>query len=145
MMFSDANKTEGGVFQILKHIPHSYTILPEVEQGWRWGNSVISLLVPQRGFLLGIPLAVIVFTQWWAAMNTAKSKVQGAKGKETRSTERLQGPLTDASPFALGSLLSRRMLTAGVLAGLLPLIHAHSFRSEEHTSELQSRVDLVCR
>ena len=127
MLFSDVNKTEGGVFQILKHIPHSYTILPEVEQGWRWGNSVISLLVPQRGFLLGIPLAVIVFTQWWAAMNTAKSKVQGAKGKETRSTERLQGPLTDASPFALGSLLSRRMLTAGVLAGLLPLIHAHSF------------------
>ena len=127
MLFSDVNKTEGGVFQILKHIPHSYTILPEVEQGWRWGNSVISLFVPQRGFLLGIPLAVIVFTQWWAAMNTAKSKVQGAKGKETRSTERLQGPLTDASPFALGSLLSRRMLTAGVLAGLLPLIHAHSF------------------
>src|SRR5437773_10195582 len=127
MLFSDVNKTEGGVFQILKHIPHSYTILPEVEQGWRWGNSVISLLVPQRGFLLGIPLAVIVFTQWWAAMNTAKSKVQGAKGKETRSTERLQGPLTDASPFPLGSLLSRRMLTAGVLAGLLPLIHAHSF------------------
>src|SRR3989441_1084989 len=127
MLFSDVNKTEGGVFQILKHIPHSYTILPEMEQGWRWGNSVISLLVPQRGFLLGIPLAVIVFTQWWAAMNTAKSKVQGAKGQETRSTERLQGPLTDASPFALGSLLSRRMLTAGVVAGLLPLIHAHSF------------------
>src|SRR5438046_7777729 len=96
-----------------------------MEQGWRWGNSVISLLVPQRGFLLGIPLAVIVFTQWWAAMNTAKSKVQSAKGKETRSTE--QAPLTDTSPFAPGSLLSRRMLAAGVVAGLLPLIHAHSF------------------
>ena len=127
MLFNDVNKTEGGVFQILRHIPHSYTILPEVEQGWRWGNSVISLLVPQRGFLLGIPLAVIVFTQWWAAMNTAKSKEQSAKGKETRSTEKLQAPLTDASPFALGSLLSHRMLAAGVIAGLLPLIHAHSF------------------
>src|SRR5205807_1604755 len=85
MLFSDVNKSEGGVFQILKHIPHSYTILPEVEQGWRWGNSVTSLLVPQRGFLLGIPLAVIVFTQWWAAMSAAKSKGQSAKGKETRS------------------------------------------------------------
>src|SRR5205085_1947458 len=42
MLFSDVNKTEGGVFQILKHIPHSYTILPEMEQGWRWGNSVTS-------------------------------------------------------------------------------------------------------
>jgi len=127
MLFSDVNKAEGGVFQVLKHIPHSYTILPEVEQGWRWGNSVISLLVPQRGFLLGIPLAVIVFTQWWVAMNAAKSKVQSAKGKETRSAEKLQGPITDPSPFALGSLLSRRMLAAGVVAGLLPLIHAHSF------------------
>ena len=127
MLFSDVNKTEGGVFQILKHIPHSYTILPEMEQGWRWGNSVISLLVPQRGFLLGIPLAVIVFTQWWAAMNTAKSKVQTAKWKETRSTEKQQAPLTDTSPLAPGSLLSRRMLAAGVVAGLLPLIHAHSF------------------
>ena len=127
MLFSDVNKTEGGVFQILKHIPHSYTILPEVEQGWRWGNSVISLLVPQRGFLLGIPLAVIVFTQWWSAMNSANSKEQSAKGKETRSTEKQQAPLTDTSPFAPGSLLSRRMLAAGVVAGLLPLIHAHSF------------------
>ena len=127
MLFSDVNKTEGGVFQILKHIPHSYTILPEMEQGWRWGNSVISLLVPQRGFLLGIPLAVIVFTQWWSAMNSANSKEQSAKGKETRSTEKQQAPLTDTSPFAPGSLLSRRMLAAGVVAGLLPLIHAHSF------------------
>src|SRR5438309_298154 len=127
MLFSDVNKSEGGVFQILKHIPHSYTILPEVEQGWRWGNSVTSLLVPQRGFLLGIPLAVIVFTQWWVAMNAAKSKEQRAKGKETRSAEKLQAPITDTSPFALGSLLSRRMLAAGGVAGLLPLIHAHSF------------------
>src|SRR2546421_12761383 len=89
MLFSDVNKTEGGVFQILKHIPHSYTILPEMEQGWRWGNSVTSLLVPQRGFLLGIPLGVIVFTQWWAAMNSANSKEQSAKGKETRNAEKL--------------------------------------------------------
>src|SRR5947208_4774732 len=126
MIFSDVNKTEGGVFQILKHIPHSYTILPEMEQGWRWGNSVTSLLVPQRGFLLGIPLAVIVFTQWWSAMNSANSKEQSAKCKETRSTEKQQAPLTDTSPFAPGSLLSRRMLAAGVVAGLLPLIHAHS-------------------
>ncbi len=83
--------------------------------------------MPQRGFLLGIPLAVIVFTQWWAAMNSANSKEQSAKGKETRSAEKLQARLTDTSPFAPGSLLSRRMLAAGVVAGLLPLIHAHSF------------------
>src|SRR5438552_5562441 len=124
MLFSDVNKTEGGVFQILKHIPHSYTILPEVEKGWRWGNSVTSLLVPQRGFLLGIPLAVIVFTQWWMTMRD-KREEQSARGKELSakskapSAKRKQSHLEDSQTpdktslrFALGSLLSRRILAA---------------------------------
>src|SRR5437588_3153032 len=74
MIFSDVLKSEGGIFQVLRHIPHSYTILPEVEKGWRWGNAVTSLLVTQRGFLLGIPLAVIVFTQWWASSRDAETR-----------------------------------------------------------------------
>src|SRR5258708_38893960 len=57
MLFSDVNKTDGGVFHVLRHIPHSYTILPEVADGLRWGNAVTRLLVPQRGFLFGIPVA----------------------------------------------------------------------------------------
>ena len=134
MLFSDVNKSEGSVFQVLRHIPHSYTILPEVGEGWRWGNAVTSLLVPQRGFLLGIPLAVIVFTQWWAAMNrkSAEGKAPRAKGKEQtekKTSRRSQTSRLDSSPFALGSspFASRRMLVAGAVAGLLPLIHAHSF------------------
>src|SRR6266446_4470473 len=127
MLVSDVNKTDGGVFQLLRHIPHSYTILPAVADGWRWGNAVTSLLVPQRGFLLGIPLAAIVFTQWWAAMQDAKGKEQSAKGKETRSSKKPITSQPGASLFALGSLPSRQMLAAGAVAGLLPLIHAHSF------------------
>jgi len=116
MIFGDVNKSDGGVFQVLAHIPHSYTILPEVAQGWRWGNSITSLLTTQRGFLLGIPLAVMVFTQWWEAL-------QRAKGEEQRASTKSAGLL-----LSLGSLPSaRRMLAAGVIAGLLPLIHAHSF------------------
>src|SRR5882762_8977692 len=91
MLFGDVNKTDAGVFQLLRHIPHSYTILPEGAEGWRWGNAVTSLLVPQRGFLLGIPLAVIVFTQWWSAMRSdedgrreGKSKKVKGKKKETQ-------------------------------------------------------------
>lgn len=118
MLFGDVNKSEGGVFQVLTHIPHSYTILPEAAQGWRWGNSITSLLATQRGFLLGIPLAVIVFTQWWAAMIEQRAGSKG-QSEDTQSV---------TSPFALRSLLSsRRMLAAGAVAGLLPLIHAHSF------------------
>jgi hypothetical protein len=127
MFFSDVNQSDGGVFGVLRHISHSYTILPEVALGWRWGNAVTSLLVPQRGFLLGIPLAAIVFTQWWAAMQNAKGKEQSAKGKETRSSKKPIPSQPDASLFAPGSLPSRRMLAAGAVAGLLPLIHAHSF------------------
>jgi hypothetical protein len=143
MLFSDVNKTDGGVFQVLKHIPHSYTILPEVAQGWRWGNAVTSLLVPQRGFLLGIPLAVIVFTQWWTAMNSnTEGKSKKAKGKkEERQEKKLKATSKDdqkrstlgertSSLFPFSFLLfpsAKRMLAAGAVAGLLPLVHAHSF------------------
>ena len=142
MLFGDVNKTDGGVFQVLRNIPHSYTILPEVAQGWRWGNAVTSLLVPQRGFLLGIPLAVIVFTQWWSAMHNAEVKSKKAKGKkEERHEKKLKSerPANSGNsestarssslfPFSFFLLPSaRRMLAAGVVAGMLPLVHAHSF------------------
>jgi hypothetical protein len=140
MLFGDVNKSDAGVFHVLMNIQHSYTILPDVAQGWRWGNAVTSLLVPQRGFLLGIPLAVIVFTQWWDAMRDRNSKELSAKGKEPGakskgpSAKKNQSPSEDSQStdknsllFALRSLPSRRMIAAGFIAGLLPLVHAHSF------------------
>ena len=135
MLFSDINRSEGGIFQILRNMHHSYTIIPDVTHGWRWGNSVTSLLVPQRGFLLGIPLAVMVFTLWWEAMRdeqSAKSQEPRAKGKAQRVKGRESlAPSSETSdnslPFALSSLPGRQMLAAGFVAGLLPLIHAHSF------------------
>jgi hypothetical protein len=147
MLFDDVRKIDGGVFQVLTHIQHSYTILPEVAAGWRWGNSVTSLLVPQRGFLLGIPLAVIVFTQWWTAASprnaegkeqakskTVKGKKEERREKKLEATAKVSGGpgLTVATPslFTFSFLLlpsSKRMLAAGIVAGLLPLVHAHSF------------------
>jgi hypothetical protein len=143
MFFSDVNQSEGGVFGVLRHISHSYTILPEVGLGWRWGNAVTSLLVPQRGFLLGIPLAVIVFTQWWASLRSSEQgKSEKKKGKKDRRQEnRVKAARKSDQEYAesanQGSSLftfsfflfpsSRRMLAAGAVAGLLPLIHAHSF------------------
>ena len=147
MLFSEVNQSEGGVFQVLRHLSHSYTILPEVALGWRWGNAVTSLLVPQRGFLLGIPLAAIVFTQWWAASRSGaeeaergkSKKVKGKKeesqrskletaGKGSRKEPGLDQPSSSLFTFSFYLLpSSRRMLAAGAVAGLLPLIHAHSF------------------
>jgi len=138
MLVTDVNKTDGGVFRVLRHIPHSYTILPEVASGWRWGNAVTSLLVPQRGFLLGIPLAVIVFTLWWTSLQSSDEGIEQGKSKKVKGkkkvlkTDREYSELNNrhSSLFPFSFLLlpsTRRMLAAGAVAGLLPLIHAHSF------------------
>jgi hypothetical protein len=126
MLFSDVNKTDAGVFQVLSHIQHSYTILPDVAQGWRWGNAVTSLLVPQRGFLLGIPLAAIVFTEWWRAGTDAGTRGRGDAEKKPLKKDRAANLRLPASPSPL-LRVRRPMLAAGVVAGLLPLVHAHTF------------------
>src|SRR5437762_1384952 len=112
MLFRDANKADGGLFEVLKNIQHSYTILPEVADAWRWGNSVTTLLVPQRGFLLGIPLAVIVFTEWWAATIEKGGKEKGVKGKRKPNKSGFTSGSRNVSPFTLYPLTpsSRRML-----------------------------------
>src|SRR5438477_5811092 len=108
MLFGDVNKSDAGVFHVLMNIQHSYTILPDVTQGWRWGNAVTSLLVPQRGFLLGIPLAVIVFTQWWDAMREKRESVPPASagGSKKRLSPSADTGGTDSS------LPLRRMIAA---------------------------------
>ena len=50
---------------MLIDLPPSFTVIPETT--WRWGNAISALLVPQRGFLMGLPLATIAFTYWWIA------------------------------------------------------------------------------
>jgi hypothetical protein len=139
MFLRDANKAEGGAFEVLKNIQHSYTILPDVNAGWRWGNAVTSLLVTQRGFLLGIPLAAIVFGQWWESLRSSdegknndevKSKKVKGKKQDQDNNSKIDSPVKSSSLFPISFFLlppSRRMVAAGAIAGLLPLVHAHSF------------------
>jgi hypothetical protein len=129
LLFQDANKTGGGVLDVLKHIPHSYTILPEIADGWRWGNAVTTLLIPQRGFLLGIPLAVIVFTLWWDSMRDEPAKGKGEKGKRSATSKTNRASQGSHFPFSLypADRPLKQMVAAGAIAGLLPLVHAHSF------------------
>ena len=66
LLFDKAlERTRGGLFGVLMDLPPSFTVIPETT--WRWGNAISALLVPQRGFLMGLPLATIAFTQWWLA------------------------------------------------------------------------------
>ena len=126
MLWDDVGKVDGGVFQVLKHLPHSYTILPEIEKAWRWGNSITSLLLTQRGFLLGIPLAVIVIQLWWESLTSGETRRQGDTGNKSSKKPKSSESDLRVSPSSR-LRVSSRMLAAGIIAGLLPLIHAHSF------------------
>lgn len=117
-------------------LPVSFSIIPETT--WRWGNAVSTLLIPQRGFLLGLPLAVIVFTQWWLATGDRVTPGQGERAKEPklekfkkkakkRSAAKAAGYLRGPAFLDLRVNSTHRMIAAGVIAGLLPLVHAHSF------------------
>jgi hypothetical protein len=85
----------GGV-EFLLQLPRDYTITWTGEL--RWGNTLTTLLVPQRSLLLGAPLALLVFTLFW----TAHAAVDEADRR-------------------------RRLRCAGLLAALLPLAHLHAF------------------
>ena len=98
MLMAEAGEPNASLRAVLAHLPHDYTIT--FDGRYRWGNIVTTLLATQRGLLLGLPLAVIVFHQWWLAL---------AHSGEDRRAPRA------------------RMIAAGVTAGLLPLVHAHSF------------------
>ena len=132
-LFADARQHEGGLTGLLLNLEQHYTILPEGPL--RWGNSLTTLLVPQRGILLGLALALIVFTLWWQAHEGAEGSktLNGDKGKGRKPKaykERKPIPAASSiSPLNLFPLSpsAKQMLAAGAIAGLLPLVHAHSF------------------
>ena len=124
LLFDKAALDEGGLFGVLANLPPSFTVIPETT--WRWGNAISALLVPQRGFLMGLPLAVIAFTQWWIA--TDKRPQQTAETtKKIRATTKPKSAWQDQLQQTRFPVNTRRMIAAGFAAGLLPLVHAHSF------------------
>ncbi|MCA1635910.1 MAG: hypothetical protein LC802_20020 [Acidobacteria bacterium] len=141
-----------GVFGLLGKLEHDYTIMGHL--GYRWGNALTTLLIPQRGLLLGIPLALVVWTLWWQATGreddgktegepspVARRKRKGKqKQKRVEQTSREHSASVSsgsgahapflALPFSFSKSVSssmRMMIAAGAVAGLLPLVHAHSF------------------
>jgi hypothetical protein len=134
-LWDHAKQYDQDFWAMLQGIPNSLTIIPNTT--WRWGNAISTLLVPQRGMLLGLPIAVIVFTQWWVATNDAatgrradreKSEKPKDRRDDRRSKSRKHKKLTSRHrEQSLRVSSAYRMVAAGIIAGLLPLVHAHSF------------------
>jgi hypothetical protein len=99
LLLRDVDPLQGGLIGLLGRLGHDYTILASGDL--RWGNAVVTLFVPQRSFLFGLPLVLVVWTLWWRALAEPPG-------------DRVRRP-------------TRLMAAAGVVAGLLPLVHAHSF------------------
>jgi hypothetical protein len=129
LLISKANKSEQGLWGILSALPPSFTVIPETT--WRWGNAISALLVPQRGFLMGLPLAVIVFTQWWLASEEKRIQDEAVEDEapthKPKKQNKRRSQLTGNQAYRFHGTPVRRMVAAGVAAGLLPLVHAHSF------------------
>jgi hypothetical protein len=92
----DVDPAVDGLMGLLQRPTHDYTILPPGPL--RWGNLAVTMLIPQRSFLLGLPLFLIVATLWWQAVTD-----------DDRARAR------------------RRLLAAGAITGIMPLAHAHAF------------------
>ena len=131
MFFAEAVESGQGFTAFLWNLPQQYTI--RQEGGWRWANALTALLIPQRSILLGLSLSLVVFTEWWAAIQDEKKEVKSrktkGKGKMAKESDRHESePPSSSSTFAfLLSPASRRMIAAGFVAGSLVLVHAHSF------------------
>ena len=168
-----------GAFDLLGNLEHDYT---RAYYNYQWGNAVTALFVTQRSMLLGLSLALVVWTLWWDAGVKAKGKRQKSKvgseesaplsseaevvsrgasakkkvkgkskasrsdvtrgdvkrgraehGRAARGASSRESLAEDESAadktfaFCLSPFAFTPMLAAGLIAGLLPLVHAHSF------------------
>jgi hypothetical protein len=138
LLFSESSSD--GFLATLGNLQHDYTIVPN--SILRWGNSLTTLFVPQRSILFGMPLAITIFCQWWLAISqqedtklsdadpTATSSLEQKTTISARAPKSRRKALRKASACPQPeppNFYLRRMLAAGVCAGLLPLIHAHTF------------------
>lgn len=100
----------------LLHLPQSYTKNDELDL--QWGNMLTTLIVPQRSLLFGVPVFAMIVILWWRWIHRRAG--MGGWGDEDTV-----GALSPHLPISL----SPHLLFAGLLAGLMPLLHAHGFFS----------------
>ncbi|MBL8202856.1 MAG: hypothetical protein JNM09_01410 [Blastocatellia bacterium] len=110
----DWRQSNLGWWDFLWHLPRGYTKNDELDL--QWGNMLTTLIVPQRSLLFGIPVFAMIALLWW----------QWIQRRDTEGDQKT--PPNSAAVLHLGGE-NKYLLLAGVLAGLMPLLHAHGFFS----------------
>lgn len=89
----------GFLYQLVLHKPQSFTELTHIpELGILWINPITAEFIPQRAFLLGLPITLLILTYYWRCYKTNFASI---------------------SPTALFAI--------GIISGFFPIIHYHSF------------------
>ncbi|MBX3243131.1 MAG: hypothetical protein KF685_01530 [Acidobacteria bacterium] len=111
--WSDYSAQAKGLVDLLWALPKDYTISDD----FRWGNSLVTLFLTQRGILMGLPLTLIVIGALWRMFNYEPPPDTDADTEKHKVSSTLKiGSLS--VPTALPIL--------GYLAGTLVLVHLHS-------------------
>jgi hypothetical protein len=110
-LFEDSRRGEHGIVATLASLTHDYSLTGDGPS--RFGNALTTLLATQRGLLAALPVALVVFILLWRLVQ--RDVVPAGPSVATRA--------------GLARVLraNRVALAAGILTGLLPLLHAHSF------------------
>jgi len=118
-LLEDAQLGGNGILGALTSLSRDYTIAGD--SIYRFGNAITTLLVPQRSFLFGLPIAIVVFTLLWAELgDDRRPRLETASD----ATVRAGGPVQTVAGTIRGEA---RMLVAGLLTGTLVLVHAYTF------------------
>ncbi len=104
--FRQFSAQSDSLLDFLARLPNAYTMNADLALAsgnvpLRWGNVFTTLLIPQRSMLFGLPIVAMIIAFWWMSCGE------------------------DNDP----KIRRRYLLAAGVLAGLLPMLHAHGFFS----------------
>ncbi len=131
----DGRQSQGSWLNFLLHLPQSYTKNDELDL--QWGNMVTTLIVPQRSLLFGVPVFAMIVILWWKWVHhrdEERRTEMGGWGDEGMGGD---GSLSRSPALPLSrSVFSlhlggekKSLLLAGILAGLMPFLHAHGFFS----------------
>src|SRR5262245_35002894 len=131
--FHGLSTQTNGLIEFMTHLPKTYTMNADLNSvPLRWGNVFTTLLIPQRSMLFGLPMVAMILTLWWMALKErgerGKGGERGERGK--RESERVvekESSIPESTIQNATSSLSPLLLASGILAGMLPMLHAHGY------------------